>query len=157
MACKYLQRGGFMGDSVCGVNKTKLSSYTVNNVCDTWGKYMDCEDYKKASSMCFITSAVCFSSGKPDDCEELMTMRSFRDSWLMKQPYGEKEINDYYAIAPTICTNINKTGRAKDIYHELYHSFILPCVSSYQGGNSVQCYNFYKKMISLLKKKYYSS
>ena len=45
--------------------------------------------------MCFITSAVCLSSGKPDDCEELRVMRTFRDMWLRKQPFGEAEIDDY--------------------------------------------------------------
>ena len=51
---------------------------------------------------CYITTAVCESLGKPDDCYELNLLRDYRDSYLMKQEDGEALVQRYYDIAPTI-------------------------------------------------------
>ena len=153
MACPYLERGGFFGDSSCKVTKQKLMSATVNNTCDTGSRYYDCVDYKKAGS-CFITSSVCFAMGMPDDCDELMNIRGFRDLWLRKQPNGEADIKEYYDCAPGICGAIDKTGRAKEIYHELYETYILPCVTFINGEKYVACYELYKKMVTELKARF---
>ena len=37
---------------------------------------------KKFLGLCFITTAVCESEGKPDDCAELTAFRAFRDGYL---------------------------------------------------------------------------
>jgi hypothetical protein len=155
MACKYFERGGlFGGDSVCGVTKKKISSYTANNVCDTFGKYTDCEDYKKASGSCFITSSVCFAMGMDDDCEELTIIRRFRDNWLKEQEYGAADIEEYYSCAPKICASINQNENARDIYKEIYEVYILPCVELLKKQKSSSCYDLYKKMVNTLKARF---
>ena len=53
---------------------------------------MDPSDYMKPKKGCFITSAVCESFGKPDDCYELTMFRSFRDNYLAKEQDGEIRI-----------------------------------------------------------------
>ena len=40
-----------------------------------------CQGFQR-KKLCFITTAVCAQSGKPDDCPELAAFRSFRDSYL---------------------------------------------------------------------------
>ena len=62
----------------------------------------------RKSGGCFITSAVCDSFGKPDDCYELTTFRNFRDNWLSTQPDGKNLIAQYYEIAPKIVAEIDK-------------------------------------------------
>ena len=37
------------------------------------------------TSGCFVTTAVCDSFGKSDDCYELTAFRAFRDNWLVKE------------------------------------------------------------------------
>ena len=43
---------------------------------------------------CFLTTAVCEYLGKADDCEELTTLRDYRDQWLAKQPGGVELIEE---------------------------------------------------------------
>jgi hypothetical protein len=154
MACQYLERGGFLGDSVCGVTKKKIPNYTANNVCDTFGKYTDCEDYKKASGSCFITSSVCFAMGMDDDCDELMTIRSFRDNWMRNQDFGDADIADYYRYAPKICESINASGKAKNIYREIYQKYIFHCVQYIKNHDNSSCYELYKDMVNSLKARF---
>jgi hypothetical protein len=154
MACEHLERGGLFEDATCGVTKRTIVSYTVNGVCDTWVKYTECADYKKAHSMCFITTAVCDSLGKYDDCDELMTMRRFRDEWLRTQSFGKSDIDDYYRTAPAICDAIDRDGKCDEIYRMLYDKFILPCVTLFKAGNSLDCYKMYKTMVNTMKEAY---
>ena len=44
---------------------------------------------------CFLTTAVCEYLGKADDCEELTTLRAYRDEWLAKQSGGVELIEEY--------------------------------------------------------------
>ena len=154
MGCEHLERGGLFEKAVCGVTKKELTNHTVTNVCDTWGAYTDCADYKKASGLCFITTAVCDTLGKPDDCHELESMRSFRDNWLKKQPAGEEEVQEYYKIAPQIIRVINALDNAKEIYKDICERFIIPCVDFTNNGDDVSCYKVYRAMIDSLQKQY---
>ena len=154
MACQYFERGGFFEESICGVTKKRIPNYTANNVCDTWGSYTECEYYKRASSICFITSAACFAMGLPDDCEELTLLRSFRDKWLKAQEFGESDIAEYYDCAPKICSVINTSERAKEVYQEIYDAYILPCIAFIKKMEYLACYNLYKSMVRDLKSRY---
>ncbi len=55
-----------------------------------------CQGFQR-KKLCFITTAVCAQSGKPDDCPELAAFRSFRDSYLSPNPMGP-------ASSPSIMT-----------------------------------------------------
>lgn len=154
MSCKHFQRGAFFEDSICGVTKKKLSNYTVTKICDTWMAYTECKDYKKAEKSCFITTAVCETLSKRDDCHELTSMRSFRDNWLKKQPCGETEIQKYYAIAPKIVETINAHENAGEIYSEICERYVVPCVELTDKGENAACYELYKAMIENLQQKY---
>jgi len=154
MACEYLQLGALFQESTCGVTKTKLSNYTVSNICNTWMKYNECVDYKKAKSMCFITTAVCETLGKGDDCHELMSMRSFRDNWLKKQAGGDAEIIEYYTYAPLIVTSINAVENAGESYADISENYIKPCVEATDKGDNNTCHKIYRVMIDSLRQKY---
>ena len=49
---------------------------------------------------CFITTAACEFMMLPDDCVQLRTLRSFRDSYLEETPEGRKLVEEYYRVAP---------------------------------------------------------
>ena len=51
---------------------------------------------------CYITTAVCQSLNKGDNCEELVLLRGYRDGYLMGLPGGQRVIQEYYDVAPTI-------------------------------------------------------
>ena len=45
---------------------------------------------------CYITTAVCETFGKPDNCYELNLFRTFRDTYLASSTEGEAVIDEYY-------------------------------------------------------------
>ena len=113
--CEYLEmEGTIFTEYRCKYSRQRLDSRTATDICMS-SRHADCEDYKNATR-CFITTAVCLTMGKPDNCEELTLMRSFRDEWLRDQPDGEALIADYYKTAPGIVEKINQQPERKAIY-----------------------------------------
>lgn len=107
-----------------------------------------------SSGGCFITTAVCDSLNKPDNCTELMTFRKFRDEWLINQPDGKDLITEYYLIAPKIVSKINESPDSKDIYNSIWKDFLLPCFKLIQYGENVSCKKKYIEMVHYLQKIY---
>ena len=103
------------------------------------------------SGGCYITTAVCESLHKPDDCYELNAFRSFRDNWLKKQVDGESLIADYYEIAPLIVTKINNLPNATQIYKFIWQKYLNPCLKLIENGDNQTCKNLYVKMVKILK------
>ncbi len=85
---------------------------------------MENPQQSSATGGCFITSAVCQSFGKPDDCYELTSFRSFRDNWLSKQEDGAGLIKEYYKIAPVIVKNIDSKSNSAEIYNNIWNSYL---------------------------------
>ena len=103
---------------------------------------------------CFITTAVCGSFGKADDCYELTTFRKFRDGWLMNQSDGKSLIAEYYSIAPRIVDKINRLTESAQIYQSLWQKYLEPCLKFIQNGDNRSCKNKYVEMIHDLKRQY---
>ena len=112
------------------------------------------EELIKKIKNCFITTAVCESFNKPDDCFELTTFRNFRDNWLALQSDGKILIAEYYKIAPQIVANINKLTNASEIYKKLWNDWLAPCLEFIKVGDNVACKNKYVEMVNRLKKLY---
>lgn len=106
------------------------------------------------SDGCFITTAVCNSFRKSDDCYELTMFRAFRDNWLKKQSDGHQLIAQYYAIAPKIVESINKSTNAAKIYLNIWNKYLKPCLSYIEQGRNEQCKSVYVQMVQDLYKKY---
>lgn len=106
------------------------------------------------SDGCFITTAVCDSFHKPDDCYELTMFRAFRDNWLKQQSGGKELIAQYYDIAPQIVKNINKLAGADKIYLNIWDKYLEPCLSYIEQGKNEQCKSIYVQMVQDLYKKY---
>ena len=93
---------------------------------------------------CYLTSACTAARGLPDECEELQTLRSFRDEYLAKQPEGKDEIEQYYAVAPAIVASINKRTDASAIWNRVYEELIVPCVRMIHANQNEQAHQLYK-------------
>ena len=103
---------------------------------------------------CYITTAVCTSLGKGDDCEELNILRDYRDGYLMSLENGEQMIDSYYDKAPTIVKAIDQRADRESIYKEIYQSYIMPCLAMIGRGDETGCLEHYKKMVGDLAKTY---
>jgi len=148
MSCPH-----FYKDVCKGTNKS-VSRTVRDNTCLT-SSYGDCAYYKQASaSGCFITSAVCVSQGKPDDCYELNLFRSFRDGWLSRQEGGMDAIAEYYACAPYIVSAVDRQPDAEKVWAGVYEKYIAPCVSLMEAGDSYGAFSLYSTMVGDLKARY---
>ena len=103
---------------------------------------------------CFITTAICHSLHKKDNCFLLYEFRKFRDHWLAKQSDGPKLIKEYYEKAPAIVANINSLNDKERIYKSLYTKYLKPCHILLKHREYRQCKKLYTKMIQQLYKLY---
>ena len=111
---------------------------------------------KKFLGLCFITTAVCQQSGKPDDCAELTAFRAFRDGYLRACPDGPALIDRYYQIAPSIVWEIEKQPDKAGRYDAIRRTYLLPCYDDLQAGRLKQCKERYEQMVHVLEKEYLS-
>ena len=122
------------------------------------GSYEDIAEgfKKKFLGLCFITTAVCESAGKGDDCEELTAFRAFRDGWLKQQKDGAELICEYYNIAPGIVTCIDLCSDRERRYAEIRERYLEPCFASLKAGEMEDCKARYVQMVRDLQKEYLS-
>ncbi len=106
------------------------------------------------TKLCYITTAVCESLGKTDDCYELKMLRQYRDSYLVAQSDGVKLIDEYYDIAPTIVNRINKCEDAQGIYMDIYQNYLNPCIKTIEQDENEKCKEIYMTMMNHLREKY---
>ena len=106
------------------------------------------------NSGCFVTTAVCDSLGKPDDCAELTAFRNFRDGWLTAQPDGKSLIAEYYSVAPKIVEKINRLADSAQSYDSLREKYLEPCLNFIKRGDNLSCKDKYVEMIRELKSRY---
>lgn len=104
--------------------------------------------------LCYITTVVCEGLGKSDDCYELNLLRNYRDGYLMETSEGEKLVNEYYDIAPTLVKRITRDEHADEIYQSIWDEFLRPCVSLIEDGKREECREKYTEMVHSLQKKY---
>ncbi len=126
---------------------------TKGNRCPGCGhRYL--EGASGSGSGCFITTATLQSLGKDDNCEELQIFRNFRDNWLLAQPNGKRQIEEYYKIAPKIVSAIDNSSDKKEAYSNLWMTSILPCLECINQGHFEMARNIYLETVNDLKKKY---
>jgi tetratricopeptide (TPR) repeat protein len=114
----------------------------------------DTSDSDEEEDLCFVTTAVCESFGKPDDCYELMMFRRVRDEWVRFQPDGEAMIRKYYEIAPKIVSAIDARPDRDAIYRRIWANYLEPALSAIEDGDYPACVNLYTSMVEELAERY---
>ena len=104
--------------------------------------------------LCYITTAVCESLGKPDDCHELQVLRNYRDGYLMSSEEGKRIVEKYYDIAPTIVKHIDQSAQAKEVYQNIYEEYLMPCIELAEEEKMEECKEIYSNMVCELQQKY---
>ena len=105
---------------------------------------------------CFITTAVCKTFGKPDDCPELTAFRTFRDTYMKEDEALNNEVNNYYEIAPKICAEIDAKGEAaaRIEYERIWHTYLSKAYDALNNNEFKKAYQIYKDMVSKLQEIY---
>lgn len=111
---------------------------------------------KKYLGLCFITTAVCLDSGKPDDCPELTAFRAFRDGYLLQCEDGPALIREYYAIAPQIVARIALSEDPGRRYAQIRTEELEPCYADLLAGKLESCKQRYVAMVRRLQQEYLS-
>ena len=102
-------------------------------------------------SWCFITTAICESEGKADDCRELMILRKFRDEFMITDSERKKLVEEYYIIAPIIVRQIKRMKNSNKMFEMLRDEFILPCIMFIEKGCNDCAMNRYRAMVLTCK------
>lgn len=108
---------------------------------DLWGSTIG-----KVTSGCFITTAVCEATGKPDDCEELTVLREFRDSYVTSQ-YPEL-LEQYYREAPGLVEALKQQASLNKqwYWNHLYVRYIKPAVEFIKAGDNHSALAVYRDL-----------
>jgi hypothetical protein len=85
--------------------------------------------------------------GKPDHCEELQTLRRFRDEWLAFQPGGQALIERYYEIAPGIVRRLKSSPLYAHYCEALWQEYLAPCLDMIRRGEPEACKQRYTEMV----------
>lgn len=103
------------------------------------------------SSGCFISTAVYSATGLGDQCEQLMTLRQFRDDIISKDPCTRHLIDEYYKIAPEICCKIESNPMRDEIYKSAHADLdiIISLIRSEKFSDAIEKYAL---MIDKIKK-----
>lgn len=153
MSCSYYTFRS--NDYYCCKKQDYINEDVYKRYCRNYS-YDECPIYKgeTTSGGCYLTSACVEAKGLPDECMELTTLRSFRDTWLKKQPGGAEEIAEYYATAPRIVEKINAQPNAKEVWTGLYETLVQPCVRLIQTKQMEACHTHYLHAVETLRNTY---
>lgn len=137
----------------------------IDALAAVWKKHFPKTDLKSATAkeinagfryrFCYITTAVCESRHKPDDCYELSLLRSFRDDYLLRSAEGEAMVHEYYDVAPSIVKHIGKRTDADRIYEGIWQQYLSPCIRLIESGQNEECAELYRHMVYELKDLYF--
>lgn len=108
------------------------------------------EKPKADNNKCFLTSACVFARGLADDCDELTTLREFRDSYIMNLPGGPELVQEYYEVAPGIVDRIREDKDAKRILDSLYEGLVTPSVTLIRNGEYKRALEHYRAWVARL-------
>lgn len=102
---------------------------------------------------CYLTTACTVAHALPDDCDELVTLRQFRDEYMLKLPNGRAMIEEYYRIAPLIIEEIQNSSDPHQIYNSIF-DVIRCCVKLIKSGENQEALDEYKSMVLGLKQRF---
>jgi hypothetical protein len=145
-----------------GYLKLEIGDVLSDRIIADWKKRYPKSEFKKANyeelasgfmrkGFCFITSAVCDSLNKPEDCYELERFRDFRDQYLMKSEKGQKLVEEYYLTAPRIVAYLNIQTDSEKRYRRIWNTFLRPCLKDIESGHKKRCRNRYVRMVQKLR------
>ena len=118
------------------------------------GTYEEISSGFRKHGFCFITTAVCESEGKPDDCAELAAFRAFRDGSLSRTEEGRTLIREYYEIAPSVVAAMRWGDDEAARCAELRRDYLTPCYEALLRGDEDACRSRYEAMVRAMQSRY---
>jgi len=101
------------------------------------------EDFDFDSTDCFLTTVCTQHKGLADDCYELTTLRSFRDSFVAQGKDGQELIEAYYGMGPEIVEGILKHPNRELILESMYEDLVQPTIKLIENDRISEARSFY--------------
>jgi len=111
----------------------------------------DCGD---GSDDCVVTNAVKGNAPASSMEQELNIYRGYRDDHFLAYPDNGPLVEMYYYISPALTEAIGNTGRAKEIYQELYHNQVFECNRMIEAGKYEEAKKIFEQTMEGLMKEY---
>lgn len=150
-SCRYYPNSEDVTDCGCPYwssgNYCQAKKGYVSGNCDY--NYTSCVYYNEGngSGGCFLTTACVEWKGLPDDCDELQTLRKYRDTYLNSFEDGRKDVEQYYKIAPGIVERITNSPNKDKLLESIYTELVLPCVDLIKKGKYSEAHWHYKTYV----------
>lgn len=103
---------------------------------------------------CFLTTACVHHKQLADDCEELQTLRSLRDNYMLQNENGRRLVKDYSITGPAVVGAIRNFENRTTIYEYLYQQLVLPSVHMIKQGKKQEAVDYYASFVEALREKY---
>lgn len=112
------------------------------------------EQARKANSgggggVCFITTAACDYFGLADDCDELQTLRAFRDNVMLKNDSWKEDVKAYYDLSKELAPKLAKVNDTQ-FWADVFSS-VKEAVGYVKAGKNQEAYDTYKLLVEFVK------
>ena len=167
LAKKYFQEAAKMGHEKAGREAEKVKGWLADQnrieKAREAQKYSSAKNYetttsstrkKKDDGACIITTAACHVLHKGDDCDELNTLRRFRDAASAENPVIRDLVKEYYRVAPLLLDEIHALPEKEKIYQCLWKNYIEKSYLSIQEHDYLEAASIYIQMVVRLCNKY---
>ncbi|NDB57408.1 hypothetical protein EB001_03045 [bacterium] len=111
------------------------------------------ESWSSGGCGCYITTACVKYMHLHDDCDELITLRHFRDNYMLSSNNTKEMVDMYYSIAPDLVKAIETKEDAYEIFKHTYEVYILEAVRLIKLEKNREALGVYINAIEFLKKK----
>ena len=109
------------------------------------------ESWSSGGCGCYITTACVKYMRLHDDCDELITLRHFRDNYMLSSNNTKEMVDTYYSIAPDLVKAIETKEDAYEIFKHTYKVYILEAVRLIKLEKNREALELYIKAIEFLK------
>lgn len=144
----------------------KDSSSRINKISDIERKqasrttYSESRSYERSysssrssrSSGCFVITATCAALEKDRSWTDLSKLIKFRNAFVRME--GAESVAEYYRLGPMIVDSINAEEEPKEMYQNLWNTYIEPSLTSFFAGKLDDVKRIYVNMCKMLCEKY---
>jgi len=116
---------------------------------DGWDLTADGLVKRQSSGGCFVSTLVFNYLGKDDNCQELNTLREFRDKYLLSTAEGSAMVELYYKIAPSLISKVNACGD-DHIYKKIHDNYLVRVLDCINKGKNEEAVSVYKETLQYI-------
>ena len=104
--------------------------------------------------VCYLTTMFCEILELEDDCDELETLRGYRDWYMLNDPSCKLLLEEYDTIGPILANKLFYDKEKMNVVKEMGESYIYPAIRFIFEEKYEEAKEIYIKMVNMLKQRY---